>query len=58
MILAITLPVAPDFTVERGKMHAKDLRDFHHREPKLLVNLELGALLGGKLGVVQKIGWF
>ena len=27
------------------------------RQAKLLVNLELGALLVGKLGVVQKIAW-
>ena len=45
------------FTIQRGKMHPKDLRNFHNREPKLLVNLELAALLGGKLGVVQKMAW-
>lgn len=38
-------------------MNAKALRDFHHREPKLLVDLELAALLEGRHRVVQNIEW-
>ena len=55
VMLAITLPVPPDFTIQRGEVHAKDLRDFQHREIMLPVNLDLGALLLGKLGAVQII---
>ena len=47
VILAITLPVAPDFTIQRGKVHAKDLRDFHHREPKLAGGSGIACVVEG-----------